>query len=300
MAAPSDYKNLYQYEKAKFGSSTDMVPVYRPQDSHPRYLDVSSIIKTVQAAAYATKNLGVSSYALESLPARIAQEGRADAGANKFDHNDKRSVQVYEALQAAGHEYGATYAAAMVGAEKRAAHYKTSTERAYNGLGESQLGRTGQDYAQDMSRMLTAVPADPRNAQFMDLVNRAATGRLTPVQQDLITSYEDDPIWKRSGRHIADARYLLPDNKREAVETAENRGFNLAMYVTYRDRKLRGANDFNTEVAAHWEKLFPEATAAGETVRRQLGQEIATKEAPAPQQDSLLDTIRNFAKQLGI
>lgn len=298
--------NHYQQQDAELGPRTDWVPIYRPQDTLPKYVNVWEVISTAQATKLAVDRLGVTPYALQSLPGRIVKEGRGDAGANKFDTKNPGDVAIYDTLYRAGNfGFGATYPAAIAGAERRARQKGIPLDHAYNGTGKSPVGEGGAAYAADMKNYVNAVPADPRNAELMAIISRAVSGKLNSTEQDMMTPYDQDRIWQQSGRHITDVHGMVPLDKKPIIDAAGKGGFELATYITFRDRQLRGANDEYTWMADRWGERYPEATAIGESIRQQLGKEIAAKKAAAaaaqsPRQESLLDTIRNFASSFGL
>jgi hypothetical protein len=117
-----------------------------------------SLLHAIYDASKMDSNLRITP---EDMVALIAQEGRADLGANAKDvtggwsHNP-RAVDLAERLQDMGYDkYDAGTAALMLDKQMTAARLSKRQNKnipwqaVWNGLGETKTGRTGYDYARE-------------------------------------------------------------------------------------------------------------------------------------------------------
>lgn len=165
----------------------EIVKGYRYNESQPHGFGTKQVSTLAKAAQYAVDNLGVPAVAISSLPARILMEGRADAGVNdnSWNKNNKSAQQVYDGMIDAGFKPSqATYAAAVTDKSQVANRLGITFDEAWNGTGRSQdSGKTGKDYSNSMAQSSSAVMTDPRNADFVNFINRSANNQLTPKEK---------------------------------------------------------------------------------------------------------------------
>jgi hypothetical protein len=167
-----------------------LTKAYRDKETLPKKFDTGAIVNLLQGI-HAAKTSGVplSKTAEEQLTAekvgnRILKEGRADAGANEFDVNNKKALDFYrlisnEIFNSTNSDAGARFAAAVMDKAGVSDRTGISFDRLYNGTGKSkESGRTGADYSKELAAAQGAIN-DPRNANFKDLIQRGIAGKLT-------------------------------------------------------------------------------------------------------------------------
>jgi hypothetical protein len=181
-----------------------MINIWRYTDAGkretlPTKMSVAKLITTGQAAGAGLK-LGMPKAGLDSLPGRVITEGRPDAGANEYDYNYPGNKKLLDAMHEMG-LYGADayYPIAYMDKARQAAQQGISVDHAYNGTGKNrETGKTGKDYEARMAATIAA-PNDPKNAPLVDLIKRAATGKLTEAEKFM----QGIEAFPNSAEHIA-------------------------------------------------------------------------------------------------
>jgi hypothetical protein len=170
------------------------IKAYRNNETLPTKLDRETVIKIAQAAQ-AGSEVGMPSIGKEQLGNKILLEGRADAGTNEFNRNNKAATKLFKELLDRGiDQQAAMYPAAVLDKVQVANRLGIPFEQAWNGTGRSAMtNRTGAQHAARAEEHKNA-DKDPRNAQFMDLINRAFKGKLT--SQENLMAMNDEMITK--------------------------------------------------------------------------------------------------------
>lgn len=180
-----------------------LTKAYRDKETLPKRFDTGAIVNLLQGI-HAAKTSGVSfsktaeaQLTPERIGNRILKEGRADAGANGFDVNNKKAQELYRAVSDeifpySNQDSGARFAAAVLDKAGVADRTGISFDRLYNGTGKSkETGRTGTDYSKELAAAQGAID-DPRNANFKDLIQRGIAGKLT--SSEAVAGLPEDAI----------------------------------------------------------------------------------------------------------
>lgn len=209
---------------------------YRYKETLPTAFRTKDLDFMARGAKYAT-SVGMPEIGFTSLANRILVEGRSDAGANEFNYNNPKASVVYDKVLAAGFpQYVAIYAGAVTDKADVAKRLGISFDEAWNGTGRSKdSGKTGKDYAARMQQMAGAVN-DPRNADFVSYINRAAEGQLQPKEKLAKMTTQD--IMKILYGRNDEANDLLSFNKS-----------NLAKDFTQTSEKLTGKKEIPVDPA---------------------------------------------------
>ena len=180
----------------------DEVPVYQPTanpkhgtggvENMPQYLNTRELYWLLQGARESNQR---NEYKLtpEQLVTKLLVEGRGDAGTNEFDTKNKKSWEMYKAVnEAVGgsglpnnmrmiSELAGVFAAAVRDKAEVATRLNIPFERAWNGLGISgSTGKSGQQHANRYEQAVKLGAAtNPKNAPLLDYVTRALAGNLT-------------------------------------------------------------------------------------------------------------------------
>ena len=183
----------------------DEVPVYQPTsdpvhgangvEHRPKYLNMREVYWTLQGAKE-SNNRNEHKLDPVTLLTKFLVEGRSDAGTNAFDVNNKKSWDMYKAVnEAVGgsglpnnmrmiSEIAGVFAAAVRDKQEVAKRLNTTFERAWNGTKVSAAtGKSGQQHSDRFDKALQLGAAtNPKNAAMLDYVTRALTGNLTPQE----------------------------------------------------------------------------------------------------------------------
>lgn len=183
----------------------DEVPAYQPTvnpkhgtggvENLPQYLNARELYWLLQGAKESNQR---NEYKLtpEALVTKLLVEGRGDAGTNEFDTKNKKSWDMYKAVnEAVGgkalpdnmrmiSELAGVFAAAVRDKAEVAKRLNIPFERAWNGTGvSSSTGKSGQQHANRYDQALQlGVATNPKNAHLLDYVTRALAGNLTPQE----------------------------------------------------------------------------------------------------------------------
>lgn len=156
----------------------------------PTKLDRRQVLQLASGLNTAVE-FGMPKIGLDQLPNKILLEGRADAGTNEFNVNNRYAKDLHEVLLASNVDpLSATYAAAVLDKSQVAQRLGIPFERAWNGTGKSaQTGKTGAQHAAKAAKSQDAAEF-PQNAELIDTIRRAVTGQLTP-QENLLMMDRD-------------------------------------------------------------------------------------------------------------
>lgn len=185
----------------------DLLPMltkaYRDKETLPKKFNTGELVNLLQGI-YEAKTSGTkfsktaeAQLTPEKVGNRILKEGRTDAGANEFDVNNKRAMELYRAVSDATMPYanrdsGARFAAAVMDKAGVADRTGLSFDRLYNGAGKSkESGRTGAQYSKELAAAQGAID-DPRNANFKDLIQRGLSGKLT--SSEVVAGLPEDTL----------------------------------------------------------------------------------------------------------
>jgi hypothetical protein len=167
-----------------------VIKAYRNNETLPTKFDREVVIKIAKAAQEGGE-LGMPSIGKEQLVNKILVEGRADAGTNEFNRNNKAATKLFKELIDRGiDQQAAMYPAAVLDKMQVATRLNIPFERAWNGTGRSiQTNRTGEQHAQRAEEHKNA-DKDPRNKDLVNLVDRAFKGKLTSQENLMATNDE--------------------------------------------------------------------------------------------------------------
>lgn len=167
------------------------LPAYRADAEKPGKLETQSNsanypanwalrnVYDIGTALQAAMAAGMPKVSPEALVTKMLVEGRSDAGTNRYDYNNKQAKALFTKLENQGYpETAATFAAATLANAQTAKRLGKSEAEIWNGTGTSSAGKTGADYAKRMAASNFAA-TEPKNAQLLDYVTRAALGKLT-------------------------------------------------------------------------------------------------------------------------
>lgn len=215
---------------------TGLVKGYRYNETLPKQFNSSNIAGLAQAAQYAVDNLGVSDTAITTLPARVLMEGRDDAGVNRnsWNLNNKTADKIYDAMISAGfNSTQANYVATVQDKSQVASRLGISFDEAWNGTGRSaDTGKTGKNYSDTMASSSASVMADPRNADFIDYINRSAQNQLTSKEK-LVQTDPQNVVNKVYGTTNSPTSMVPLDPKADTFsaalfQAASNAGVNMS------------------------------------------------------------------------
>lgn len=152
----------------------------------PTKLDRSQILAVASGLDKAVQE-GMPKIGKDKLANKILLEGRADAGTNEYNVNNKDAAALFTKLVDSGiPKLGASYAAAVLDKSQVAERLKIPFERAWNGTGKSaETKRTGQQHA-DRAAAFGSPEKDPKNADLLASIRRAASDQLTPQERILL------------------------------------------------------------------------------------------------------------------
>jgi hypothetical protein len=224
------------------------VPGYRLNESQPIPLSMGELYQFARTAKEGV-NAGVTPLAQTLFPGKVLHEGRADAGTNEFNLNNPTARAVYydvlnrivEDPIIENANRAAQYPAAVEDKDAVAKRLKIPFERAWNGTKTAFTGRTGTQHAERAATHEAAVK-DPRNAAYLDYINRAQTGQTTGRENlaamfgshnRKLFSVFNDPVAEQQNinKYLGKAQFDIPENEVNAfLKNPEN----LAM--AYADR----------------------------------------------------------------
>jgi hypothetical protein len=171
------------------------VPGYRLNESQPIPLPMGELYQFSRAAQEGV-NAGVSPLAKTLFPGKVLHEGRADAGTNEANLNNKNARAVYydvggrlmEDPIVSEYNRASLYPAAVEDKLDVSKRTGIPFERVWNGTGKSAAtGRTGSQHAQRAAVHEAAVE-DPRNIPYLDYITRAQQGKTT-ARENLAAMY---------------------------------------------------------------------------------------------------------------
>lgn len=159
----------------------------------PIKLDRAQLIDIASGMQQAVKE-GMPKIGLDNLPKKVLLEGRADAGTNEYNNQNKAAEALYKKLTEAGApEISAKYAAAVLDKSQVASRLGIPFEQAWNGTGTSAMtGRTGAQHS-DRATKFGSPELDPKNSELLDTIRRAAAGNLTP-QENIVRMDRADKL----------------------------------------------------------------------------------------------------------
>jgi len=151
------------------------------------------------------------------LAAMALQEGRPDFGANNFNINNDRAIDVYNKLVPRFGDDAATFVAAVYDKGETAARLKKPFPLVWNGTGvlrenDGRLAASGKNYAARFPMFLKAVD-QPKNAQLLGFIDKHlnsseySTPLTKTMEQDLDTAYR-----KKRTQAFIDANQKLKDS----------------------------------------------------------------------------------------
>lgn len=169
------------------GLNSLYIPGYRLNETQPTPFLAAELYGHARAADEGVK-AGGSPLAKTLFPGKVLHEGRSDAGTNEYDTNKPAYNRMYSQtmdnlmgdplLESDMINRAAKYTPAM----QRAIDINTKTgvpiERTFNGYGTAVTGRTGAQHAARAAEHEAALK-DPRNAPYIDYLDRAQRGKLT-------------------------------------------------------------------------------------------------------------------------
>ena len=169
-----------------------IIKAYRKGETIPLKLDRSELVGMLNAINVGLAN-GMPKIGADNFGDKVLLEGRADAGANDFNYNNKRALNLAGTVTSTlpeNRSSGATYVGAVMDKSDVATRLNIPFERAWNGTGKSKdTGRTGQQHSDRAAQMQGAID-DPRNKEFKDLITRGVSGELSPTEQASQVSHD--------------------------------------------------------------------------------------------------------------
>lgn len=125
------------------------------------------------SAMRAGEKYGVPQLPPEYLASMLMKEGRSDFGYNKFDKNNQKAQIIAEKLMQEGFDPdSAGFGAALYDKMQVANRLKIPFATAWNGLGVNRFGKSGQEYAKEISSGFEAV-INPRNQPLLNTIKEA-------------------------------------------------------------------------------------------------------------------------------
>jgi hypothetical protein len=180
MIDPADILQLYRPDptnKFKGGEGIETQPTNVSRNSA---YDIVSILEQAQKA-------GMPPVSVRDLADMIMLEGRGDAGANGYDWRNPRTKAFVKQLADAnpGNSNGPTFAGAVLDKTETSKRLGIPFAKAWNGTGKIPgTNWGGTEYAQRAKEFKGTSALDhPKNAPFMDFLQRAMEGKLTPQEQ---------------------------------------------------------------------------------------------------------------------
>lgn len=184
MIDPADILQLYRPDptnKFKGGEGIETQPTSVSMNGA---YDIVSILEQAQKA-------GMPPVSARDLANMIMLEGRGDAGANGYDWRNPRTKAFVKQLADAnpGNSIGPTFAGAVLDKTETAKRLGIPFAKAWNGTGKIPgTNWGGTEYAQRAKEFKgTSALDNPKNAPFMDFLQRAMEGKLTPEEQKRAT-----------------------------------------------------------------------------------------------------------------
>jgi hypothetical protein len=201
--------------------ATMFAPAYRKGESLPIQMSLADLYSMAKIAQ-AGREKGMPAWGQEKLLDKMLLEGRADAGYNSYNRNNKRAVSLEGDAWKAATENNplalnqriSGYPSAVLDKDETARRLNIPIERAWNGTGKViATGRTGAQHAQRAAQM-AGTQDDPRNAPVKDFLNRAAKDELTPKERLAIMA-GNHQLWEvfENQDNEAPLRKYMRDNK---------------------------------------------------------------------------------------
>lgn len=167
------------------GLNSLYVPGYRLNENQATPLPIGELYQFSRAAQEGV-NAGVSPLAKTLFPGKVLHEGRADAGTNEANLNNRNARAVYHDVTnrllndpiISEVNRASLYPAAVEDKLDVAKRTGIPFERAWNGTKTAVTGRTGAQHAARAAEHEAALK-DPRNAAYLDYISRAQSGQTT-------------------------------------------------------------------------------------------------------------------------
>lgn len=141
----------------------------------------------------AAEKLGVPRLSTSQLANMFLTEGRADAGYNGWNENNKKAAEIYETLIKQGFKRDqAGFAAAIFDKQQTAKRLGKDFNEVWNGTGVSDVGRTGKQHAQRMAKGAYAVNT-PKNKELVSYIDSVRNDTLSPSEK-VAANYSDSFI----------------------------------------------------------------------------------------------------------
>lgn len=219
---------------------------YRYRENLPLKLDKGEVIGMAKAAGAALK-FGMPEVGAKQLANKILLEGRENAGTNEFNDSNPRASKLFNDLVDSGvSRYYARYPAAVLDKAEVAKRLGIPFELAWNGTGKlAANGSDGQRHAARADAMKGA-DKDPRNTDFVDLINRSMAGNNTP-QENLLTMSDIDivnAIFGPESMRDTGSSYKISD---KAASDLTNRAEAIISQLGYNDKQAKEARDAITK-----------------------------------------------------
>jgi hypothetical protein len=169
--------------------STMFAPAYRKGETLPIQMSLADLYSMARVAQTGREH-GMPAWGQNQLLDKMLVEGRADAGFNAYDTNNKKADLLANTVKNKLKDSSLYlnqrvlgYPAAVLEKDMVAQQLGIPIERAWNGTGRSvYTGRTGAQHAQRAAQM-AGTQDDPRNAAINDFLKRAAKDELTPKER---------------------------------------------------------------------------------------------------------------------
>ncbi len=153
-------------------------------------------------------------YDAKYLAAMALQEGRPDFGANAFNVNNDKAVEVYNKLAPRFGEEAATFAAAVYDKGETARRIKKPFPMVWNGTGtvrheDGRLAASGKNYAARFPMFLKAVE-QPKNAPLLSFIDQHLNAKeyTAPFTRTMEQNLDAEYRRKRSEAHDAASKKL--------------------------------------------------------------------------------------------
>lgn len=218
---------------------------YRSKETRPLHLDIGDVAGIAEATREGLK-LGMPSIGADQLANKILLEGREDAGANEYNIDNPRANKLYNALVDKGIDPRyAKYPAAVLDKSEVAKRLNIPFELAWNGTGKTAQGADGQRHTARAAAS-TGAASDPKNADFVDLINRGLTDRITPQEKlmqmgnlEIVNAI----LGPDSMRDTGDGAYKVSDKAAHDLELRIETTMQVLGYTPEQKAAVRDATD---------------------------------------------------------
>jgi len=178
-----DYIHAYRADPIRqFGGKDYM-------ETMPKALDKYTLNQYVKGMREG-KPHGVPQLTAQQLANMALHEGREDFGFNMMDSENKKAMEIFNALDKKGLGDEAAFAAAIYHNSETAKRLNKPFEEIWNGTGVAKVVspngkvtyKSGADYAKEAKQMNYA-SSHPKNAELVDYINRSINDKLTPEEK---------------------------------------------------------------------------------------------------------------------